>query len=152
MGKGIWVYIQPQAARQCIQGRKLLGMVYTGSLSWSFLSLSAPHMLPKPPACHSCIWDLVPTSGLVPLCGTSFAHSDPRQDRGHLFAALCLLSERSCTIRSLFSSHPLLRFAGEPRTEAWPQVGCLWQMSGSNVLQFPHLQIGYNNSLTVVGG
>lgn len=96
-----------------------------GSLSCSFLPLSALHMLSKPPACHFYIWDLVPTPCLVPLCGISFAHSDPRRDSGHLFAALCLFSESSYTTRSLFSSHPLLRFAGESGTEACTQVECL---------------------------
>lgn len=125
---GSWVYGSHKLQGSADRGVGLLAWSTAGSLSWSFLHLSAPHILPKPPACHFYIWDLVPTPCLVPWCGISFAHPDPRQDHGHLFAALCLFSGSVCTTRSLFSSHPLLQFAGEQRPEAWTQAECLLQI------------------------
>lgn len=123
VGKGSWVDIQPQVARQGRQGCKLLGMVLAGSLGRSFLifllsacSLSHQHVTLASGTCS-------PLPALSPLCGVSFAHSDPRRDRGHLFAALCLSNRSSCTTRGLFSSHPPPQFAGELGAEAWTQVG-----------------------------
>ena len=62
---GSWVYGSHKLQGSADRGVGLLAWSTAGSLSWSFLHLSAPHILPKPPACHFYIWDLVPTQPML---------------------------------------------------------------------------------------